>query len=465
MGVELHIEVLPIDRVIPNPNNSRKHSAAQVADIVKSIKEFGWTSPLLIDEGDMLLAGHGRLMAAKRAGLKDVPCVRKTGLSAAQKRAYVIADNQLGLSSEWDEKILKMELRELMALDFDMGVLGFDGEQLNDMLADAYEEATEGEAAGWSEEDDVSAAPAVPVTCRGDLWLLGKHRLLCGDSTSLEDVARLAAGAVDLWLTDPPYNVAYEGGTSDKLKIQNDDMDDASFRRFLSAAYAAADSVMRAGAAFYVWHADSESFNFRAAARDAGWPVKQCLIWRKNSLVLGRQDYQWQHEPCLYGWKPGAAHQWNGGRKQTTVRDLAAHGAPLVQVDDTHWQLTVGGGAYLIHGDAAVQEVRTTVINEAKPHRNDAHPTMKPVALFERQLLNSSAPGDVVLDSFGGSGTTLICCEKHHRRGRVMELDEKYCDVIVRRWQEFSGQQATLDGTGQSFDEVAIARGVDVASG
>ncbi|MFC6351248.1 ParB N-terminal domain-containing protein, partial [Stenotrophomonas acidaminiphila] len=304
----MQLEVLLIDRVIPNPRNSRKHSAAQVADIVKSIREFGWTVPLLIDEGDMLLAGHGRLMAAKRAGLREVPCVRKLGLTEAQKRAYVIADNQLGLGSEWDEKILKLELSELLRLDFDMGTLGFDGEALNDMLAASVDAPADGDTAGWTEEDDVAPAPRVPATRVGDLWLMGKHRLLCGDSTSLEDMARLANGTIDLWLTDPPYNVAYEGGTSDKLTIKNDDMADADFRRFLSAAYAAADSVMRLGAGFYVWHADSEGYNFRAAARDVGWPIRQCLIWRKNQMVLGRQDYQWQHEPCLYGWKPGAAH-------------------------------------------------------------------------------------------------------------------------------------------------------------
>lgn len=437
----MNIEVLPIGEIVPNPNNSRLHSAAQIADIVKSIREFGWTNPLLVDETGMLLAGHGRLMAAKKAGLTEVPCVRKLGLTAAQKRAYVIADNQLGLGSEWDEKVLKMELQELMAMDFDMGLLGFDGEELNEILAATYED----EAAG-------------------DVWLLDRHRLMCGDSTSCTDMARLAAGEVDLWLTDPPYNVAYEGKTKDNLTIKNDDMGDEEFRKFLAAAYRAADSVMRPGAAFYIWHADSEGFNFRAAARDAGWPVKQCLIWRKNSMVLGRQDYQWQHEPCLYGWKPGAAHSWYGGRKQTTVRDLVDQRLPLVQVDDGHWQLSVGGRVFLLAGAASVEEVTSSVINEAKPKTNDAHPTMKPVALFERQLLNSSKPGDVVLDSFGGSGTTLICCEKHMRNARIMELDERYCDVIVQRWQEFTGRRAFLEATGEAFEEVADLRAAEEVS-
>lgn len=412
----------------------------------------------------MLLAGHGRWLAAKKAGLAELPCVRKLGLTAAQKRAYVIADNQLGLGSEWDEKVLRMELSELMTMDFDVGLLGFDGEELNTLLAAAYEDDAGGATAGWSEEDDVAPPPARPTTRFGEVWLLDKHRVMCGDSTSCADVARLAAGEVNLWLTDPPYNVAYEGGTRDRLTIKNDDMGDDDFRDFLIAAYRAADGVMRPGAVFYIWHADSEGFNFRAAAREVGWPLRQCLVWRKHTLVLGRQDYQWQHEPCLYGWKPGAAHAWYGGRKQTTVRDLAADGLPLVQLGDGRWQLSVAGRMFVLSGDAVVDEVVPSVISEAKPKTNDVHPTMKPVALFERQLLNSSQPGDVVLDSFGGSGTTLICCEKHHREARIMEFDERYCDVIVKRWQDFTGRCAVLEGTGLSFDELADQRaGEDVA--
>lgn len=457
----MNIELIAVDAIQPNPHNSRLHSAGQIADIVKSIQEFGWTMPLLIDEGGVLLAGHGRLMAAKKAGVREVPCVRKVGLTPAQKRAYVIADNQLGQGSTWDEKILKMELQELMSMEFDVGLLGFDGEELNDLLAATYDDEVEaGASAGWTEEDDVQPKPAVPVTRRGDVWVMGKHRLMCGDSTSATDMAHLAAGLVDLWLTDPPYNVAYEGGTKDKLKIQNDDMSDDDFRKFLAAAYAAADSVMRPGAAFYIWHADSEGFNFRAAARDVGWPIRQCLIWRKNTLVLGRQDYQWQHEHCLYGWKLGAGHAFYGGRKQTTVRDLQQHGVPLLQLPDGRWQLSAGGRMFVIEGEASVEEVSPSVINEAKPKANDSHPTMKPVALFERQILNSTSPGQVVLDSFGGSGTTLICCEKHHRHARIMELDEKYCDVIVKRWQEFAGGSAYLEDSGATFDETREERGM-----
>lgn len=236
---------------------------------------------------------------------------------------------------------------------------------------------------------------------------------MCGDSTSIDDVEKLCEGQlVDMWLTDPPYNVAYEGGTKDKLTIKNDEMSDDSFRQFLRDAYTAADASMKGGAVFYIWHADLEGYNFRGAAKDAGWTVRQCLIWKKSSLVMGSQDYHWKHEPCLYGWKDGAGHLWASDRKQTTVLEFD------------------------------------------KPQRNGEHPTMKPVALFEYQLLNNTKADDVVLDSFGGSGTTMIAAEKNNRRSRLMELDPKYCDVIIRRWQEFTGQEAVLESSGQKFNEL-----------
>lgn len=249
------------------------------------------------------------------------------------------------------------------------------------------------------------------------LQLKQRHRLLCGDSTSLDDLARLCDGQlVDMWLTDPPYNVAYEGGTKEKLTIQNDEMSDDNFRAFLRDAYVAADSVMKAGAVFYVWHADSEGYNFRGAAQDAGWQVRQCLIWKKSQIVMGRQDYHWKHEPCLYGWKDGAAHLWATDRKQSTILEFD------------------------------------------KPTRNGEHPTMKPVALFEYQMLNNTKGSDLVLDSFAGSGTTAIACEMNGRNARLMELDPKYCDVIVKRWQEFTGLNAVLEGDGRTFDEVQQKR-------
>ena len=252
--------------------------------------------------------------------------------------------------------------------------------------------------------------PEAPVTVLGDVWLLGKHRVMCGDSTSIDAVEKLmAGGGADMLLTDPPYNVEYTGKTKDALKIQNDSMGDDDFRQFLRDAFVSADSVMKSGSVFYIWHADSEGYNFRGATHDAGWKVRQCLIWKKQTLVMGRQDYHWKHEPCLYGWKEGAGHLWAADRKQTTILEFD------------------------------------------RPSRSGEHPTMKPVALFEYQMLNNTKGGDIVLDLFGGSGTTIIAAEKNGRYGYLMELDPKYCDVIVQRWQEFTGQTATLESTGKPF--------------
>ena len=385
------IETISVETLIPYARNSRTHSDAQVAQIAASIKEFGFTNPVLIDQGGGIIAGHGRVLAARKLGLPEVPCIRLGHLTDAQKRAYVIADNRLALNAGWDAEMLKVEFAELKELGFDLELTGFDADEIAELLAPAPN-------AGLTDPDEAPALPENPSTRPGDVWVMGKHRLLCGDSTSMDDLARLCQDQmVDMWLTDPPYNVAYEGGTKEKLTIKNDSMGDDQFRQFLRDAYTAADSVMKAGAVFYIWHADSEGYNFRGAAKDAGWAVRQCLIWKKSSLVLGRQDYQWQHEPCLYGWKEGASHLWASDRKQTTILEFD------------------------------------------KPSRNGEHPTMKPVALFEYQLLNNTKGGDMVLDSFGGSGTTLIAAEKNGRIARIMELDPKYCDVILQRYVAFVG--------------------------
>jgi site-specific DNA-methyltransferase (adenine-specific) len=348
-------------------------------------------------------------MAAQKLGLEEVPVMVATGWSEAQKRAYVLADNQLALNAGWDTDLLKVELQEISGLDFDMGLMGFSDDFLQSVLVEPTE--------GLTDEDAVPEAPEHPVTVEGDMWLLGRHRLMCGDSTSIEHLERLCNGQlVDMWLTDPPYNVAYEGKTKDALTIKNDKMDESGFRQFLCDAYSAADAVMKKGAVFYIWHADSEGYNFRGAAHDAGWTVRQCLIWKKQTMVMGRQDYHWKHEPCLYGWKDGAAHLWATDRKQTTILEFD------------------------------------------RPSRNAEHPTMKPVELFEYQMLNNTKGSDLVLDSFAGSGTTAIACEKHGRMARLMELDPKYCDVIIKRWQDFTGQQATLESTGQTYDEIATSK-------
>lgn len=383
-------------------NNSRKHSNEQIERIKKSINEFGFLNPVLLDENDVVVAGHARKQAALELGLEEIPTIRTTHLTEEQMRAYVIADNRLAELSEWDDEILKIELDWLDNNDFDITLTGFD--DLID-IESITEEEDEGEL-------DIKEN-AEPVSKPGDIWLLGKHRVMCGDSTSFDDIDTLCdGGKVDLWITDPPYNVAYEGKTEDALKIENDDMDDAQFRQFLTDAYSAADSALKAGASFYIWHADSEGYNFRGAAKDVGWQVRQCLIWVKNTLVMGRQDYHWKHEPCLYGWKDGASHNWYSDRKQTTVLEFD------------------------------------------KPTRNGEHPTMKPVPLFEYQIINSTARGDVVLDSFGGSGTTLIACENLGRIARLMELDPKYADVIVERWQKHTGKEAVLESTGETFNSL-----------
>lgn len=399
-------KIVQVEDLIPYAMNSRTHSDEQVAQLAASIREFGFTNPILIDQESNLIAGHGRLLAARKSKMDQVPAVVVTGLDDRKRRALVIADNKLALNAGWDDEALRVELEDL-AGDFGE-LMGFSEDELVDLLRS--EEGTE----GLTDDDAVPEAPEVPVTVEGDVWVLGRHRLMCGDSTSIEHLEQLCEGQlVDMWLTDPPYNVAYEGGTKEKLTIQNDSMTDDAFRTFLRDSYSAADAVMKKGAVFYIWHADSEGYNFRGAAADIGWPIRQCLIWKKSSLVMGRQDYHWIHEPCLYGWKEGAAHLWATDRKQTTILDFN------------------------------------------KPTRNGEHPTMKPVELFEYQMLNNTKGSDIVLDSFAGSGTTAIACEKHGRNARLMELDPKYCDVIIKRWQDFTGEKATHAESGKTYEELS----------
>ncbi len=402
------VERWAVSRLIPYARNARTHSDAQVAQIAASIKEWGWTTPVLVDEQGGIIAGHGRTMAANLLGMADVPVVVATGWSEAKKRAYVIADNKLALNAGWDNELLRLELGEIGDLGFDLDLTGFSAEEIAALEPEQVQE-------GLTDEDAVPDAPAVPVTVLGDVWILGDHRLMCGDSTSIDAVEQLCAGRLaDMWLTDPPYNVAYEGGTKERLTIKNDEMSADKFRQFLCDCYTAANSAMRNGAVFYIWYAEPDAnCSFRLAARHAGWAIRQCLVWNKSSLVMGRQDYHWKHEPCLYGWKDGAAHYWASDRKQTTVLEFN------------------------------------------KPSRNGEHPTSKPVELFEYQMLNNTKAGDLVLDSFGGSGTTLIAAEKHKRVARLMELDPKYCDVIIKRWQDFTGNKALHEQTGKTFAGIA----------
>lgn len=392
MEMKLKIEYRKVSDLLPYARNARTHSDAQVSQLAASIKEFGFNNPVAIDADGMILCGHGRVMAAQKLHMAEVPTVCLSHLSETQVKAYILADNKLALNAGWDNDMLKVELEDLKDSDFDLNLTGFSEDELKDILVEDPTEA--------QEDNFDDAPPEVAKSQLGDIWTMGEHRLMCGDSTSENDVKCLMQGELaDLLITDPPYNVAYQGGTKDKLTILNDKQDSDSFRQFLRDAFSAADSVMKPGAVFYIWHADSEGYNFRGAVHDVGWTVRECLIWVKNSLVLGRQDYQWRHEPCLYGWKDGT-HLWASDRKQTTV----------IEMD--------------------------------RPVRNGVHPTMKPVGLFDYQIKNNTRESDVVLDLFGGSGTTLIACEQNGRKSRLMELDPKYVDVIVNRWQKLTGKEA-----------------------
>jgi DNA modification methylase len=408
------IELWPIDRLRPYERNPRTHSEAQVEQIAASMVEFGWTNPVLVDEQGGILAGHGRLLAARKLGLAEVPVIRFEHLSEAQKRAYILADNQIALQAGWDDALLAEELAWLRDERFDLDLIGFDASELERLLA-----LVDGEAASDEAEDEVPEPPEDPVSKPGDLWVLGNHRLLCGDATMLADVERVLGGELaDMTFCDPPYNVDYANSPKDKLRgkhrpILNDDLG-GGFEAFLYDACTNIVSVTKG--AVYVCMSSSELHSLQRAFTAAGGKWSTFVIWAKNTFTLGRADYQRQYEPILYGWKHGADHYWCGARDQGDV-----------------WFFD-------------------------KPVRNDLHPTMKPVALVERAIRNSSKSRDIVLDPFGGSGSTLIACEKAGRQARLIELDPKYVDTIILRWQEFSGGTATLDGDGRSYEEIAAGR-------
>lgn len=437
----LKIEYLSLSEFRHYERNARTHSEEQIQQIVSSIQEFGFTNPVLIDEQNELIAGHGRIMAAELVGMDSVPAIRLKGLSADQKKALRIADNQLALNAGWDLDLLASEIESLATADFDIDLLGFDSKFLDELFEEDPEED------GFVVDEEEDGAPGEYVSEHGDVWLLGEHRVMCGDSTSVDDVVQLMGGVqADMVWTDPPYNVAYEG--QDGMTIENDDMNDADFATFLREVFSSAFVVTKEGGPIYIAHADSEGRNFRSAMTEAGWLFKQCLIWVKNQFVMSRQDYHWQHEPILYGWKPGAAHYWYGDRNKSTV------------IDDDVDLHELGREELVRLVDDLRNALNTTVYREAKPQNSDLHPTMKPIALVQHHIQNSSERGDVVLDLFGGSGTTLIACERSGRINRSMELDPRYCDAIVQRWQEHTGKIAVLEETGKAFDETKAAREV-----
>jgi DNA modification methylase len=435
--------------LVPYAKNARTHSDKQVDQLVAAIKEWGFTSPVLIDEHGVLIAGHGRTMAAKKLGLAEVPFIRLVGLSDEQKRAYVLADNRIALNSGWDEKLLGEELASLTAVGFDLGLTGFTDKDIGEAIA------RDAGAAAGKDPDAVPDLPAAAASVAGDVWLLGSHRLMCGSSTEPADVRRLMDGGLaDLVWTDPPYNVAYETKAG---KIANDALKDGAFLEFLNALMRQAFEALAPGRSIYVAHADTEGLNFRLAFRTAGFKLSGCLVWRKSSLVMGRSDYQWQHEPILYGWKPGAPHRFYGGRKQTTLH-LVGDETGFRKMDDGRWCVTIGDRTLVVDGEAQLEELPSSLVFAQKPAKSDLHPTMKPVELVEKGLRNSAKPGEVVLDVCGGSGTTLIAAELQGMSARLMELSPVYCDRIVLRWQEFTGRTAVLAGTSKTFAEVKAER-------
>ena len=419
---ELSVEMLPVAALVPYAANARLHPPEQVAQLAASIGEFGFTVPVLVDDAGVLIAGHGRILAARALGLVEVPAIRLSHLTEAQARAYRLADNQLALTSTWDESLLAAELRALRTDEFDLGLIGFDGATLDRLLSEAEPDAPAAPAG----DPDVPAPepPAEPVTRPGDLWLLGPHRLLCGDSTRASDVARLLGGArPHLMVTDPPYGVNYdpewrnEAGVSATMrtgKVANDDR--ADWR----AAWA-----LFPGDVAYVWHAGVHARTVIESLEAAGFVIRSQIVWAKSRFVLGRGDYHWQHEPCLYAVRKGKTGHWQGARDQATL-----------------WPIGTAGDE-----DAAT-----------------IHGTQKPVECMRRPIVNNSAVGDAVYEPFSGSGTTIIAAETTARRCYAMEIDPRYVDVAVLRWQALTGKAAVLAGDGRAFDDVAALRGVAAAA-
>lgn len=381
----------------PYTKNAKRHPVSQIMALAKIVQEVGWRQPVLVNQQGVIVAGHGRWMTWEKYQTELKPIwimddkgqtihgeAEKTPLTPKQEKAYRLADNKLN-ESDWDRDLIVGELKELDLEGFDITLTGFD----RDLILEK------------DEKDDVIPEEAPSVAQVGDVWQLGAHRVMVGDATSSEDVEKLMGDRkADMFLTDPPYNVDYVGKTKDQLKIKNDSMADQVFRDFIKNALACADNVMKPGAVFYIWHADSEGFNFRGACHDIGWEVRQCLIWNKNTMVMGRQDYHWKHEPCLYGWKEGASHLWNADRAQTTI------------------------------------------LNFDRPTKSKEHPTMKPVDLMAYLITNNTKGEDIILDTFGGSGSTLIAAQKTGRVCYTLEIDPKYVDVIIKRWEDYSGGKA-----------------------
>ena len=390
------MQLIPLGKLVPYVNNARTHSPEQLAKLRSSLREFGFINPVIIDRDFNVIAGHGRIAAAKEEGITEVPCVFVDYLTEAQKKAYILADNRMALDAGWDEELLRIEIESLQGADFDVSLTGFGEDEIADLFA--------GDSEKDVKDDDFDLSAALEKAAfveRGDIWTVGRHRLMCGNATSAEDVAALMDGKkANLIVTDPPYNVAFKSGSG--LSIQNDSMENGEFYTFLYNSFQNMAEHLEKGGAAYVFHADTEGLNFRKAFVDAGFHLAGVCIWVKNSLVLGRSDYQWQHEPVLYGFLKNGKHPWYSDRKQTTI-----------------W-------------------------NYDKPKRNKNHPTSKPLDLLGYPISNSSQENAIVLDTFGGSGSTMMACEQTNRICCMMELDEKYASVILRRYVEDTGDSENV---------------------
>ena len=396
MKTTTDMQLVAVEKLVPYVNNARTHSPEQLAKLRSSLREFGFINPVIIDRDFNVIAGHGRIAAAKEERITEVPCVFVDYLTEAQKKAYILADNRMALDAGWDEELLRIEIESLQGADFDVSLTGFGEDEIADLFAG------DGEKDVKDDDFDLSAAlEKAAFVERGDIWMVGRHRLMCGDATSAEDVAALMDGKkANLIVTDPPYNVAFKSGSG--LSIQNDSMKGDDFYTFLYNSFSCMVEHLESGGAAYVFHADTEGLNFRKAFVDAGFHLAGVCIWVKNSLVLGRSDYQWQHEPVLYGFLKNGKHPWYSDRKQTTI-----------------W-------------------------NYDKPKRNKNHPTSKPLDLLGYPISNSSQENAIVLDTFGGSGSTMMACEQTNRICFMCELDEKYASVILRRYVEDTGDSENV---------------------
>lgn len=447
-----------ISELIAYARNARTHDDIQVEELATSMEKFKtFTNPVLL-AGDDILAGHGRIMAAEKLGLQVVPTIDLSHLNETERQAYILADNKLAMNAGWDIEMLKTELVDLQSKGFDLAVTGFRQEELDDLF-------TVKEPPPEKDPDQVPEVPEVPHTQAGDVWILGPHRVKCGNSLQIADWEDLMQGEkADMCWTDPPYNVdigaknagldkADGGNRSAKGGIKNDAMSDAKFLDFLCDLFRTVYEQMKPGAAIYVAHPDREGHNFHNAFRMAGFKFSGCVVWRKNQMVLGMTDYQNIHEPMLYGWKPGKAHKWYGGRKQVTVSDMG-EGSPFTQQPDGSYTVQIGDQILVVSGDAKVTNLEGSVVFHDKPGRAEKHPTTKPVGLITKQLVNNARRNDIVIDACTGSGSTLIAAEVTGMVFRGMELDPRFVDVICQRYFEYTGRVPVNENTMEPFPVV-----------